>query len=346
MNYKSKKRILIISTLFVLIMNIIYIFQLYFGVINLESFGDTFPISNESQMLILVFCALVNTVAMFFIIKNPINNKKKLITLNVLQILFGTIYNIISGVLNIVILCRKTSDLDIEGETAQEQEKKELPILEDITKYKWYVYFIIFVFLFIICYTPALDLLPIPDDKTSVLISIILLYIIQFSLLVIPMWNELKRDFIVFKNNFGLYLSKMLPQFGIITIIYLICNLSLISLVGNIPTNQAILTSWPIYITALLAIIIAPIIEELMFRGFIRKFIRNDILFVIISTLIFGALHVTVSDSIEQFLFIIPYSLLGLAFSLNYVRTKNIASNIFLHSAWNSIGVIGMLILG
>lgn len=137
----------------------------------------------------------------------------------------------------------------------------------------------------------------------------------------------------------------MLPRFGIIAIFYLICNFSVMFLAVNIPTNQAIISSWPIYITAFVAIIVAPITEELMFRGFIKKFIKNDILFILVSSLIFGGLHIVESDSLQQFLYIIPYSILGFAFSLNYVKTKNIASNIFLHSVWNSIAVIGMILL-
>ena len=50
------------------------------------------------------------------------------------------------------------------------------------------------------------------------------------------------------------------------------------------------------------------------------------------------------SENLSQILFIIPYSILGFAFSLNYVKTKNIASNIFLHSVWNSIAIIAMII--
>ena len=100
----------------------------------------------------------------------------------------------------------------------------------------------------------------------------------------------------------------------------------------------------PLYVTAILAIFIAPLTEELMFRGFIKKFIKNNILFVIVSSLIFGGLHVISANSFQQFLYIIPYSILGLAFSLNYVKTKNIVSNIFLHSAWNSIAVIVMIL--
>lgn len=340
MNLKTKKIILLIFTILALIINLSYAFGIYFGVIDVEDSDTIISVSNNSQATLLLICALINLIAIFFICKNPLKHKTKLIILNIAQLLLGNIFNIIFGIVNIVILTRKTNDVE-----EAPKEKKELPILEDITKYKWYVYLIIFAFLFIICYTPLNDALPIPDTKTAKIITVVALYIIQLILLAIPMWNELKRDFIVFKNNFKLYLGKMLPRFGIIAIFYLISSFSVMFLVADISTNQAIISTWPIYITAFVAILVAPLIEELMFRGFIKKFIKNDILFLLISSLVFGGLHVTSADSFQQFLYIIPYSILGLAFSLNYVKTKNIASNIFLHSAWNSIAVIGMILL-
>lgn len=338
MNQKTKKIFLLISTALALLVDAAYSIALYSGALQLEVVGDTIQISNESQLAVLCTCALVNLIGIFLISKNFITHKRKLIIFNVIQLLLGNIFNIASGIFNIVLLSTKTKDIEEDV-----KEKQELPVLEDITKYKWYVYFIIFVFLFVICYTPITNLLPIPNTKIAALISMVLLYVIQIVSLVIPMANELKRDFVAFKNNFKLYLGKMFPRFGIIMIVYFICNLSLMLFIENIPSNQAILNSLPIYITAILAIIIAPLTEELMFRGFLKKFIKNNVLFVILSSLIFGGLHVTSADNLHQVLFIIPYSILGFAFSLNYVKTKNIVSNIFLHSAWNLIGVLAMV---
>lgn len=340
MNLKNKKIILLIFTIISIIFDLYYAISIYTGKINLETSSGIIQISNNEQIILLVSCAIVNLISLFFIIKNPLQHKKKIIILNIVQLMIGNIFNVISGIINIIILAIKTKDISEEV-----KEKKELPVLEDITKYKWYVYFLIFVFLFIICYTPVTNLLPIPNTKIATITSIVILYIIQTFLLVIPMWDELKRDYKVFKDNFKLYLGNMLPRFGAIILFYLISNLSLVSFIGTIPTNQAIINTWPLYITAFVAIIIAPLTEELMFRGFIKKFIKNDILFVIVSSLIFGSLHVAVAGSLQQLLFIIPYSLLGLAFSLNYVKTRNIASNIFLHSAWNTIAVLAMLLL-
>ena len=338
MKLKTKKTLILLLTIIVLLIDLSYAICLYTGIVNLES-SENSLITNNSQALFLTICGVVNLISILFIIKDILKHKKAIITLNIIQLFFGNLFNIISGVINIVLLSMKTKDIkDVK------KEKKDLPVLEEINEHGKLLYFIIFVFLFIICYTPATDLLPIPNTKISAIITVSLLYIIQICSLVIPMLKELKRDFIAFKNNFKIYISNMLPRFGIIFIVYAISSLALVSFVGNISTNQEIISQWPIYISAFLAIIIAPLTEELMFRGFMKKFIKNDILFIILSSLIFGGLHIMQSENLSQILFIIPYSILGFAFSLNYVKTKNIASNIFLHSAWNSIAIIAMII--
>ena len=338
MKLKTKKTLIILLTIIVLLIDLSYAICLYTGIVNLES-SENSLITNNSQALFLTICGVVNLISILFIIKDILRHKKAIITLNIIQLFFGNLFNIISGVINIVLLSMKTKDIE-----DVKKEKKDLPVLEEINEHSKLLYFIIFVFLFIICYTPATDLLPIPNTKISAIITVSLLYIIQICSLVIPMLKELERDFVAFKNNFKIYTSNMLPRFGIIFIVYAISSLALVSFVGNISTNQEIISQWPIYISAFLAIIIAPLTEELMFRGFMKKFIKNDILFIILSSLIFGGLHIMQSENLSQILFIIPYSILGFAFSLNYVKTKNIASNIFLHSVWNSIAIIAMII--
>ena len=338
MDFKKQKITLLITSILGLIISIFYIIALISGSIVLETADELGNISFNDQLAILGLCGVANLISIFLAAKDILKHKKTLIFLNIMQFLFGSIFNILFAIINFFALAKVKDPNTVK-------EKKELPVLEDITKHKWYIYFIIFVFLFIICYTPALDILPLPQTKIAAIITMVVLYIIQLSLLIIPMCNELKRDFVVFKNNLKLYLSKTIPRFGLILIAYFIFNFALTILAGTIPTNQAIINEWPLYISAFLAIVIAPLTEELMFRGFLKKFIKNNVLFVIASSLIFGGLHVIQADSLQQFLFIIPYSILGFAFSLNYVKTKNIVSNIVLHSMWNSIAVLAMIFL-
>lgn len=338
MDFKKQKTTLLITSFLGLIISIFYIIALISGNIELETVEELSNISLNDQITILGICCVANLISIFLVFRDILKNKKALIFLNIIQLLLGSIFNILFAIINFCALAKVKDSNAVK-------EKKELPILEDITKHKWYIYFIIFIFLFIICYTSALDIVFIPTTKIAAIITITILYLVQLSLLIIPMWNELKRDFAVFKDNFKLYVSKTLPRFGLILIAYFICNFALTIIVGAIPTNQAIINEWPLYISAFLAIIIAPLTEELMFRGFLKKFIKNDVLFVIASTLIFGGLHVIQADSLHQFSFIIPYSILGFAFSLNYVKTKNIVSNIFLHSMWNSLATLAMIFL-
>lgn len=336
MNLKKSKSILLITSILGLLICTLFLIVTLFGNITLEDTNNS-QISTKSTAIIIGICAIVNLISIILILKDILKHKKKLIFLNIIQLLLGSIFNLIFAIINFIVLSKVKNNDEVK-------EKKELPILEDITKHKWYVYFIIFIFLFAICYTPAIDLLPIPNNRIAVITVMILIYIIQISLLVIPMANELKRDFVVFKNNFKLYISKTLPRFGIIIISYFICTFAVMLFVGENSENQLLLNSLPLYISAFLAIIVAPLTEELMFRSFIRKFIKNDVLFVLISSIIFGVLHITVASSWQQVLYILPYSILGFAFSLNYLKTKNIASNILLHSAWNSIAVIAMIL--
>ena len=339
MKHKTKKIIMLTLCITVLILDLAYAVNLFLGNINLEDYTNNPYFSSNLQSIFLSICAITNILLVFFIYKDFLKNKKSIILLSILQILLGNIFNIANGIACIVLVSNKTKDVDVP-----KKEKKQLPELENITKYKWFVYFLIFVFLFIILYTPFLDIFIEPTDKLTALLYVIILYFLQILLLIAPMWNELKRDTTIFIKNFKTYISNMLPRFGYIFVVYLLANFLLVSFVGNIPTNQSIINSWPLYISIPLAIIIAPLTEELMFRGFMKKFIKNDTLFLILSSLIFGGLHIITADSTSQIFFIIPYSILGFAFALNYVKTKNIASNIFLHASWNSIAIIVLII--
>lgn len=339
MKHKTKKIIMITLCIAVLILDLAYAVNLFLGNINLEDYTKNTYFSNNLQAIFLNICAITNILLVFFIYKDFLKNKKNIIILSILQILLGNIFNIASGITCIILVSNKTKDVNVP-----KKEKKELPNLENITKYKWFVYLLIFIFLFVILYTPFLDIFVEPNNKFTALLYIIILYFVQISLLIIPMWNELKRDTIIFVKNFKTYIFNMLPRFGYIFVVYLFANFLLVSFVGNIPTNQSIINSWPLYISVPLAIIIAPLTEELMFRGFMKKFIKNNILFLILSSLTFGGLHIITANSLSQIFFIIPYSILGFAFALNYVKTQNIASNIFLHASWNSVAIIVLII--
>ena len=91
-----------------------------------------------------------------------------------------------------------------------------------------------------------------------------------------------------------------------------------------------------IVLTVLLVVIVAPVAEEVFFRGFLYPAFKKRFgkwLGVLISALIFGLFHINIW-------LIIPISLIGLINILLYERTKSLDSCIILHSMNNLMAVL------
>ena len=114
---------------------------------------------------------------------------------------------------------------------------------------------------------------------------------------------------------------------------------------------RSLIDIYPVYMIFSVAIY-APFVEEIIFRKNIfdsvisfgdNKFTRY--LYVLISGLIFASLHVLgMTNTYLDYLFIIPYSSLGIAFALLYNKTGNIFCSISMHSMHNIVAVIGYFI--
>jgi membrane protease YdiL (CAAX protease family) len=93
-------------------------------------------------------------------------------------------------------------------------------------------------------------------------------------------------------------------------------------------------------------VLIAPVLEEILFRHTLFKIIKNKNLYVIISGLLFGTFHILgIASSIFSWLYVIPYAALGMAFAYTYVKTNNLLTPIAMHAFHNFITVIQLLIL-
>ena len=86
-------------------------------------------------------------------------------------------------------------------------------------------------------------------------------------------------------------------------------------------------------------VLFAPFIEEMVFRYSFSTFIKNDYVFIIISSLVFGLMH---SAGIA----IIVYFVLGVCLSLIYLKTnKNIIASIIAHVLNNAFAVLTLFIM-
>lgn len=154
--------------------------------------------------------------------------------------------------------------------------------------------------------------------------------------------DKIKHDFIDFKKNKNKYLNSYFKLWFLILVLTMASN-AIIMLINNgeVANNEEAINSIfdknPIYVY-LAATFIAPITEELVFRLGLRRWFRTDILFIILSGLLFGLAHtVGQINVLTDYLYIIPYSIPGFVFGYLLTKTDNIFVPISMHMFHNGI---------
>jgi membrane protease YdiL (CAAX protease family) len=181
------------------------------------------------------------------------------------------------------------------------------------------------------------------------LIVIIAYYLLVFGLAFVVFNKRFKRDFGALKDNFGTYIKYIFKMWGIM-LLFSILAVSVQMLLGveGDSANQTALQSAPLWYVVPLAVIWAPLVEECLFRGVIRRFIpNNDILFILVSAMSFGLLH-TIGQEVTVYMTIVhslQYAAMGGVMAYVYTRTNNIFSNIGVHFVQNSFSSIVMILM-
>jgi len=165
--------------------------------------------------------------------------------------------------------------------------------------------------------------------------------------------RDIKKYFKDFKENF----STSFKYYFIGLIIMYVSNLLISFFFSEANANNEtairnLMDVYPLYMLFSVAIY-APFIEEIIFRKNIfdcvvsfrdNKFTRY--LYVLISGLIFASLHVLgMTNTYLDYLYIIPYSSLGIAFALLYNKTGNIFCSISMHAMHNIVAAIGYFMI-
>jgi hypothetical protein len=92
----------------------------------------------------------------------------------------------------------------------------------------------------------------------------------------------------------------------------------------------------------LTASIAAPLFEEVLFRGFLLPSLTRYVPVwgaIGLSSLIFATAHLSLSE-------VLPLTVLGIALGFIYTRSRNLLAPMLLHSTWNSVTMVGLLLLG
>lgn len=184
-------------------------------------------------------------------------------------------------------------------------------------------------------------------DPNSLPIFIKIIYLVAYEILMIAImlllyYNMFKKDLTDIKKNHKKYYSKYFKYYLVAFAIMMISNLVIILLLHkDMSTNETLIRDTfkisPFYIY-FSGIIFAPIVEETVFRGCLRKIFTNKYLFIIISGLFFGYVHISgYINDVSDLLYLIPYSSLGIAFAYIYYKTDNIFTSMGLHFMHNGI---------
>lgn len=162
--------------------------------------------------------------------------------------------------------------------------------------------------------------------------------------------NILKSNYKDLKQNHKKYFSKCLKYWLIALFFMILTNIILIFYLKNdIPVNEQtvrdIFNINPIS-TYISAIIIAPFLEELVFRQAFRDMFRNNFLFILISSFVFGLFHIIGEElSLINLLYLIPYMIPAIAFSIMLKKTNNVLVPIGFHLLHNGISISLQVIL-
>ena len=293
------------------------------------------------EMLIItsIFQIILNAVVLRLATKNTIqDNKGKLVAISLLCFFTAessivTLISIINFIVALSIKRNKTKEKVVIPEAEyQKPTKKEIIFAIGLVL----AYFSPYAIRNLIPEDISMNVLKIIDISYNILLLI--LSILCFK-------DRLKRDIKLFKENAKSYIKYMLPKFGIMYIIFLISSIICILITGQADSvNQSTLESMPLWYTIPLAIFWAPIVEETIFRGVLRRFIKNNKLFIVISAVIFGLLHTIAEATIFNVIIMaIPYAILGGFFAYLYTKTENISCNILAHCFQNTIASLLMV---
>ncbi|MDQ0362996.1 CPBP family intramembrane glutamic endopeptidase [Breznakia pachnodae] len=120
--------------------------------------------------------------------------------------------------------------------------------------------------------------------------------------------------------------------------------------ISNYGENVSFLIPFVPYLAFITLVILAPILEEIVFRGVIFRWLRETqgfVLSAVVSGALFGFIHVfdsLLSGNFVDLVYIVLYGVMGLVFSKMYEETGSIYGPIILHACYNAIPTLTLIL--
>lgn len=186
------------------------------------------------------------------------------------------------------------------------------------------------------------------SNKTSILLSFY-----DYVVLAIILFFIYKKDIIKYlkdlKKRFATIIDKGFLYWTIGLVVMVISNLFIIKFIPGAKASneagvQSIIKTLPL-LSFISVGILGPIIEEFTFRKAFYDIFKNKDVFIVVSGIIFGLMHVIFSfNSAWDFFYVIPYSALGISFAFMYVKTDNLFTPMMMHIIHNSLLTLASII--
>lgn len=178
--------------------------------------------------------------------------------------------------------------------------------------------------------------------------------LIMFVVVILFYKKYLKKDLVLFKLNKKDYIKKIISYFLIFLVvkygIALFSSLLLVMLGSDLVTseNQEAVVNLAKTLPFMMMIstsLLAPFVEEGIFRLGIRKVINNKYLFILVSGLIFGFMHIFPTELPIYVALIesLNYVTMGLLLAYIYNETDNIYVVVIIHALNNLLSMLMIL---
>lgn len=201
------------------------------------------------------------------------------------------------------------------------------------------IYFAVSLFKYVPFYLLHINLADVKDISLN-------LYNLAISLGLITLFYSIYEKEIInaiddIKKNHKEYFDKYLKVYLIGLILMIGSNMLINVLGGGLSENEGMvrdeLSKFPLY-TYVSAVFLAPLLEEMVFRLGIRSIIKNKIIYILASGLIFGGLHLIGTKIDILFpLYLISYCASGFGFAYMMSKTNNILVSTWFHFMHNGI---------
>ncbi|MBQ6841562.1 MAG: CPBP family intramembrane metalloprotease [Bacilli bacterium] len=304
----------------------------------------------DGEMLITV----ISTLSIIFgiaILWNLFRKKDKysnglILTLSIITLLTteSSILSILT-IINILVCVwgnKKDKEDNLKKEENEEANIDENPKMKRITFGKNDIQLGILAIIIYIFLPEVIALLPLSYIPLSIIldVSLMVIYYVLFRKEVTEAFKNLMKNI---KKYLNFVVNKQVAMF----FVYILVGVVVTLIKGDDATsvNQQVAESLPMLYIVPMSVLYAPFVEEILFRGALRRFIKNDKLFILISGISFGLLHTLAEATVfDMLLLSLPYAILGSFFAYLYAKTNNITTSMMAHFFHNSLACVMMLL--